>query len=100
MVLGYFVFEDFVLGYGLAAAAEIAGNAGQAAVGIVGGLALYFALNKVPQIRDFPRLRWRKSRNKSTPYAKQPLPTGSGCFSLYYTTRTRMTSGMQSIFAT
>ena len=53
MVLGYFVFEDFVLGYGLAAAAEIAGNAGQAAVGIVGGLALYFALNKVPQIRDF-----------------------------------------------
>lgn len=28
-------------------------NAGQAAVGIVGGLALYFALNKVPQIRDF-----------------------------------------------
>ena len=52
MVLGYFVFEDFVLGYGLAAA-EIAGNAGQAAVGIVGGLALYFALNKVPQIRDF-----------------------------------------------
>ena len=53
MVLGYFVFEDFVLGYGLAAAAEIAGNAGQAAIGIVGGLALYFALNKVPQIRDF-----------------------------------------------
>lgn len=53
MVLGYFVFEDFVLGYGLAAAAEIAGNAGQAAIGIAGGLALYFALNKVPQIRDF-----------------------------------------------
>ena len=53
MVLGYFVFEDFVLGYGLAAAAEIAGNAGQAAVGIVGGLALYFALSKVPQIREF-----------------------------------------------
>ena len=27
--------------------------AAQAAVGIVGGLALYFALSKVPQIRDF-----------------------------------------------
>ena len=53
MVLGYFVFEDFILGYGAAAAAEIPGNAAQAAVGIVGGLALYFALNKVPQIRDF-----------------------------------------------
>ena len=53
MVLGYFVFEDFILGYGMAAAAEIPGNAAQAAVGIVGGLALYFALNKVPQIRDF-----------------------------------------------
>lgn len=35
------------------AAAEIPGNAAQAAVGIVGGLALYFALSKVPQIRDF-----------------------------------------------
>lgn len=53
MVLSYFVFEDFILGYGMAAAAEIPGNAAQAAVGIVGGLALYFALNKVPQIRDF-----------------------------------------------
>jgi len=53
MVLGYFVFEDFILGYGAAAAAEIPGNAAQAAVGIVGGLALYFALSKVPQIRDF-----------------------------------------------
>lgn len=53
MVLGYFVFEDFILGYGAAAAAEIPGNAAQAAVGIVGGLALYLALNKVPQIRDF-----------------------------------------------
>ena len=39
--------------HGAAAAAEIPGNAAQAAVGIVGGLALYFALSKVPQIRDF-----------------------------------------------
>ena len=61
MVLGYFVFEDFILRFGragqyrhgAAAAAEIPGNAAQAAVGIVGGLALYFALSKVPQIRDF-----------------------------------------------
>ena len=53
MVLGYFVFEDFILGYGLAAAGEIPGNACQAAVGVAGGLALYFALSKVPQIREF-----------------------------------------------
>ena len=91
MVLGYFVFEDFILGYGAAAAAEIPGNAAQAAVGIVGGLALYFALNKVPQIRDFSEAALAK---------KQTLPIGSGCFSRFYTTRTRMTSGMRSIFAT
>ena len=53
MVLGYFVFENFVLGYGMAAAGEIPGNACQAAVGVAGGLALYFALSKVPQIREF-----------------------------------------------
>ncbi|MBD9242956.1 MAG: ECF transporter S component [Clostridiales bacterium] len=53
MVLGYFVFEDFILGYGLAAAGEIPGNACQAAVGVAGGLALYFALSKVPQLREF-----------------------------------------------
>lgn len=100
MVLGYFVFEDFILGYGAAAAAEIPGNAAQAAVGIVGGLALYFALNKVPQIRDFSEAALAKSRNKTIPYAKQPLPIRSGCFSRFYTTRTRMTSGMRSIFAT
>ena len=90
MVLGYFVFEDFILGYGAAAAAEIPGNAAQAAVGIVGGRRSAIS----------PRPRWQKSRNKSTPYAKQPLPIGSGCFSRFYTTRTRMTSGMRSIFAT
>lgn len=62
MVLGYFVFEDFILGYGMAAAAEIPGNAAQAAVGIVGGLALYFALNKVPQIRDFSEAAMAKKQ--------------------------------------
>jgi len=47
------VFEDFILGYSLAAAGEIPGNACQAAVGVAGGLALYFALSKVPQLREF-----------------------------------------------
>ena len=42
-----------VLGYCLAAAGEIPGNACQAAVGVAGGLALYFALSKVPQLREF-----------------------------------------------
>ena len=52
-ICGYFVFENFVLGYGMAAAGEIPGNACQAAVGVAGGLALYFALSKVPQLREF-----------------------------------------------
>ena len=50
---GFALLEDFILGYGLAAAGEIPGNACQAAVGVAGGLALYFALSKVPQLREF-----------------------------------------------
>ena len=53
MVAGYFGYKALILGKGLAAAASIPNNLVQAAVGIVGGLALYFALSKVPQIRDF-----------------------------------------------
>ncbi|MFR0795361.1 MAG: hypothetical protein ACLSHG_02455 [Oscillospiraceae bacterium] len=88
MVLGYFVFEDFILGYGAAAAAEIPGNAAQAAVGIVGGLALYFALSKVPQIRDFSEAALAKSRNKSTPYANSRSRSGAAVF-LVFTPRAR-----------
>lgn len=40
MVLGYFAYEATILGYGLAAAAEMIGNGGQALFGIVVGTIL------------------------------------------------------------
>ena len=49
----YFFYEGLVLGFGLAAAAEIPGNLLQGAVGTAGGLALYYALRNVPEIRRF-----------------------------------------------
>ncbi len=60
MVLGYFVFEAVFLGYGLAAAAEIVGNLLQGTAGVVGGLALYHALYRVPEIRRFSELALEK----------------------------------------
>ena len=53
MALVYFLYESTVLGFGLAAGAEIPGNLLQGAVGVAGGLALYHALRKVPEIREF-----------------------------------------------
>ena len=53
MALLYFFYESTALGFGLAAAAEIPGNLLQGAVGVAGGLALYHALYKVPEIREF-----------------------------------------------
>ncbi len=53
MALVYFLYESLCLGFGWAAAAEIPGNLLQGAVGIVGGLALYHALIRVPEIRRF-----------------------------------------------
>ena len=53
MVLVYFLYESLCLGIGWAAAAEIAGNLLQGAVGVAGGLALYHALIRVPEIRRF-----------------------------------------------
>lgn len=52
MVLGYFAFEATLLGYGMAAAAEIVGNVLQGTAGVVGGVALFYALRTVPQIRS------------------------------------------------
>ena len=45
MVGGYFVFEAFVLGYGVGAVASIFGNALQGIAGIIGATALFLALN-------------------------------------------------------
>lgn len=56
MVLGYFVFEAVFLGYGMAAAAEIIGNVMQGTAGIAGGVALYYALHTIPEVRRFSDL--------------------------------------------
>ena len=53
MVALYFFYEALALGYGLAASAEILGNLLQCAVGVAGGTALWHALRKVPEIREF-----------------------------------------------
>ncbi len=46
MVGGYFLYESTLLGYGMAAAASIPGNAVQGAVGLVLGLLLYRVCKK------------------------------------------------------
>lgn len=53
MVLGYFAYEAMFLGYGMAAAASIPGNAVQGMVGIAGSLALYALLTKSGVIKKF-----------------------------------------------
>lgn len=59
-MLGYFVFESVFLGYGMAAAAEIIGNVMQGTAGVAGGLALYYALHTIPEIRNFSELVMQK----------------------------------------
>lgn len=56
MVLGYFLYESLALGFGLGAAVEIPGNLLQGAAGVIGGTALYQALRKVPEVRQFEAL--------------------------------------------
>lgn len=51
MVAGYFAYEATVLGYGLAAAANIPANCGQAAFGIVAGTSLFYALMRIPYVQ-------------------------------------------------
>lgn len=51
MVLGYFAYESTLLGYGLAAAASIPGNALQGAGGFVVGVLACKALRALPQVR-------------------------------------------------
>lgn len=46
MVLGYFLYENFVLGYGMGAAASVLPNMLQGAAGFVIGLCLYALLEK------------------------------------------------------
>ena len=53
MAGGYFLYESTVLGYGMAAAGSIPANAIQGAVGVLAGTALYLALRRVPEIREY-----------------------------------------------
>ena len=52
MVLGYFAYEALTLGYGIAAAASIPGNAVQGAAGMVIGILAYKTLHTVPSINN------------------------------------------------
>lgn len=60
MVLGYFGYEAVILGFGIGAAIEIPGNLMQGAVGVAGGLALYHALIRIPQIRQYAKQERKK----------------------------------------
>lgn len=52
MIAGYFAFTATVLGFGLGAVAEIPGNAVQAVFGAAAGTALFFALIRIPYVRE------------------------------------------------
>ncbi len=56
MVLGYFAYEALVLGYGIAAAASIPGNAVQGAAGMAIGILAYKTLCTVPSIKKMSNI--------------------------------------------
>ena len=56
MVLGYFAYEALTLGYGIAAAASIPGNAVQGAAGMVIGILAYKTLCTVPSIKKMSNI--------------------------------------------
>ena len=51
MIIGYFAYESTLLGYGIAAAASIPGNAVQGFVGLVLGTVLHQILYHIPVVR-------------------------------------------------
>lgn len=60
MVLGYFVYEALLLGFGAGAVAEIPDNLLQGTAGVAGGVMLYLALMRIPEIRAFSESTQRK----------------------------------------
>jgi uncharacterized membrane protein len=52
MVLGYFLYEAVILGYGLGAAGAIIGNIGQGVVGVIVGCIVAPVLRKSPEVID------------------------------------------------
>lgn len=53
MIGGYFLYESTLLGYGLAAAVSIPGNAVQGGIGLIFGLLLVRALDKAGLMNQF-----------------------------------------------
>ena len=51
MVGGYFAYEAWLLGYGLAAAASVPGNAAQGVAGLVVGVLLCQTLYHIPVVK-------------------------------------------------
>lgn len=62
MVIGYFAYEALFLGFGQGAAAGIPANILQAVAGVSGGLLLYHALMRIPQIRLFSERTMKKKK--------------------------------------
>ena len=52
MVSGYFLYESFVLGYGMPALAYVPGNLIQAGFGIIAGCMLLAMLFRIPYVQD------------------------------------------------
>ena len=63
MALGYFAYEALALGFGAGAAVEIPGNLLQGVAGVFGGTALYLALRRVPESRNFSESTERKKKS-------------------------------------
>lgn len=53
MIVGYLLYESFLLGYGKAALASVAGNATQAVAGLVLGSALMALLKKIKNLLTY-----------------------------------------------
>lgn len=60
MLICYFAYEAFILGFGQGAVAEIPGNALQGIAGVSGGVLLYHALMRFAQIRVFSERTMKK----------------------------------------
>ncbi|MEG0940650.1 MAG: ECF transporter S component [Oscillospiraceae bacterium] len=52
MIVGYFAFTATFLGVGMGALAEIPGNCVQAVFGATAGTALFFALSRIPYVKE------------------------------------------------
>ncbi|MEF9971735.1 MAG: ECF transporter S component [Oscillospiraceae bacterium] len=52
MIFGYFLFTATFLGVGMGALAEIPGNCVQAVFGATAGTALFFALSRIPYVKN------------------------------------------------